>query len=442
MVRPCLAFNFANPDPHIRIIHAGVKTANIAAKQAVVQGIIEMYLKTGHIDEVTNDRLAEITGFRLYDASELVARLEEKKSVQMPGTINEEGGLIGPAADKRLERHEHDFEDPRITLNRIKKGEIKLWRKPVEQELEFYTEKQLITMLTRQLEDESSLINQLEGIVDYQREGAEAFIRKTWKDTQDNHAQRMSKINNFVLRKKVEERSLIREWIQEQTYNAAYNAFEEQDALSLFPDRLTGTTSAWAVSEPRRITDKLVNEIEGKVKTVLTEAVLRDADTDEAVRVVNDIFEGAKQIGAAGSITWLLAGLANACIARGREMLLEKKADGSFRYNGGKEDEPLGGPDEIVATMRSAVLDINTCEVCKKLDGKIMRIDDPRIKEYKAPQLCQGNWPKWGNRCRCLQFHFKRSMREEFREENVPPYPAPLLPASMRTGAFSRQGGK
>jgi hypothetical protein len=55
------------------------------------------------------------------------------------------------------------------------------------------------------------------------------------------------------------------------------------------------------------------------------------------------------------------------------------------------------GIDEsrVYALQRSEVLDEETCDQCKALDGKVFRPSDPRVKNPEQPELhsgCRGIW--------------------------------------------------
>ncbi len=408
IVKPLLAFNFMHPDPSIHLSFNIISEHKETAIMVVISKILDKWFNGDPIDDATQEEIYKLTGIRLPEPPS-----------------NPQPSVSGFASHE----HQHGFTDSRTLF--AKKDGLKLNRDPDEVERIFYTKNQYLQMLTKQIEDESVLINEVEEIVRDQMAGAETFVRKTWSETQNTPKNRVARIKNYTLRNQGKELKIIKEWLKEQTYKAAYNAFEEQGALMMFPEHLTGKADAWVGTQADIVTSRLIGDVENQVKRLLTEAALRDATDNEAVKVVRDFFDVLLTPGTGASVAAVFSGIANEAISVGRQMLLERVGTtGKYRYNGTGD---LGDENEIVAVRRVELMDQNTCEVCRRLDKLTIDATDPRLDKWTAPHWCLGNWSK--AQCRGLNLYLRRSMRPEFSEVTMPPDSDPI-PPSMKRGAF------
>ncbi|MBA7600923.1 hypothetical protein ES703_07986 [subsurface metagenome] len=427
IIQPLLAFNFPNPNSSVHLAFNVMSEQREAAILLLMTKIMEAWFNGNPVDEETQAAFYRWTGIRVPEPPQI-----KGVSIAVPKPPEADIPITQPEDDTTSVETQsvcqHEFMDSRVLLSKIKSGEYKLSREPSEVEKTFYSKDQFIQMLTVQVASEAEIITELENLVDDQRAGAEAFVRNVWANNKT--AGRMSKALDFMLRKRTTTRSLVRNWIEDQTLVGAEQAFKESEVE--FPGKLDGDRQAWVRARGSQITTELVQRVEDKVRKTLIDSARLEEDVQTAVRKIHDIFNDLKSSGKLLSISYLLGGMASEARSIGRQMILATTATGAWKYNG-KDDVGLGGEEEIVAVYRSEILDSKTCRNCERLDKLVIRADDERLSQWIAPQKCLGNL-SGEYRCRGLNFYLKKKMREALRDITMPDPPGTPLPASWVQG--------
>lgn len=440
ILRPTLAYNFFNPDPAIRITHGAVKRHKVELRLALLNHILNAWSQGYELSPELVDQIVAETGIRVPAEGPKGIVPVKGGGVTFPGMPGREEKESAAAqvpvkpkeskeAMRREEEHDH-YTSARELLTRLKREGLR--RKPNEIELLVRTERQWVEFLQRELETEVEFIDSILEIVSKQRAGAEAFVTALYKETL---ASQYRKAQTFTLRYRAEEKRVIKGWLYEQTRYAAQEAFEEAGASGDWPGDLTPDIRSWVSSRAIAITNRLIDRIELDVRDHLTQALRIHDDARQALFRVRIYFDTLTDGSSVGSVQRVLGGVVNECISMGRMMLLERKTDGSFKYNG---KDKLEGENEVVVVMRSELLDDpNLCRVCERLDGLTLRADDPDLEKWIAPHLCLGNRVKHGYRCRGYNLHIEASTRPEYYENKiVDPRKNPPLPPSWETGDF------
>lgn len=118
---------------------------------------------------------------------------------------------------------------------------------------------------------------------------------------------------------------------------------------------------------------------------------------NEALRLINDY----SQQGLSGPQ------LAEA-VAAGLRNLSDAPVDRAARgaagesFNLGRNLEAQRQADQIGEVVRTEILDQNTCEPCRALDGKVVEFNSPDYFEFMPPNQCDG-------RDQCRGFYIYRS---------------------------------
>ncbi|NLI99250.1 hypothetical protein GX441_11410 [bacterium] len=425
ILRPALAYNFMRPDPNVRIVHGSVKAYSLELQLVVIQRMLDSFYADGKITQDELEQIAELTGIHLNPGVIDIKNPppQDKSELPIEGTQDEGGN---PAA---FSRHEHDhYVSARELLTRLKRDGLR--RKPSELELLVRTEKQWIDYLSRELQSEADFTDDILDIVYKQKAGAEAFVTSLYKEKPSTQ---YTKAQTFELRYRMDEQRLIKDWLKEQTDSAAREAFEE--AGETYPGSLSAEINSWLSNRATGITNRLIYRIELDIREQLSQALRIKDDVKMAMYRVRNYFDALTNESNSGSVQRLLAGTMNECISMGRMMLLERKTNGSFKYNGKGN---LAGENEVVAVIRSELLeDPSICKVCERLDKLTLRADDPDLEYWIAPHLCLGNRAKHGYRCRGINLHIYGSTRKELYEDKiVNPRTSPPIPASWDTGDF------